>query len=156
MANLDEIYSEIPTQEIADKLGVDATQVDGAVKTLVPVLVGSLHQRAQDGENAANIESAVNSHAASGLLDGGVSVDQVDQDQGNQELSRIFSGNDTSQVASALSGAGAGNSDLIKKLLPILTPGQRDRFASLMEHPRDRGGHGDSITEAPDPSGAGR
>ena len=122
MANLDEIYSEIPTQEIADKLGVDATQVDGAVKTLVPVLVGSLHQRAQDGENAANIESAVNSHAASGLLDGGVSVDQVDQDQGNQEISRIFGGNDTNQVASALSGAGAGNSDLIKKLLPNLTP----------------------------------
>jgi hypothetical protein len=44
----------------------------------------------------------------------------------------------------------------IGQLLPILTPGQRDRFASLMEHPRDRGGHGDSITEAPDPSGAGR
>jgi Spy/CpxP family protein refolding chaperone len=42
-------------------------------------------------------------------------------------------------------------------LLPILTPGQRDRFASLMEHPRERGergqgARGESITEAPDPA----
>jgi Spy/CpxP family protein refolding chaperone len=44
----------------------------------------------------------------------------------------------------------------ITLLLPILTPGQRDRFATLMEHPRDRGpGRGDSITEAPDPGGGG-
>jgi hypothetical protein len=40
----------------------------------------------------------------------------------------------------------------ISQLLPILTAGQRDRFASLMEHPRDRQGRSDSITEAPDPS----
>jgi hypothetical protein len=41
----------------------------------------------------------------------------------------------------------------VGQLLPILTPGQRDRFAGMMEHPRDRGGRGDSITEAPDPGG---
>jgi hypothetical protein len=46
----------------------------------------------------------------------------------------------------------------VSALLPILTPGQRDRFAALMEHPRERpgAGRGDSITEAPDPgSGSG-
>ncbi len=44
----------------------------------------------------------------------------------------------------------------ITLLLPILTAGQRDRFASLMDHPRERGpGRGDSITEAPDPAGSG-
>ncbi len=43
----------------------------------------------------------------------------------------------------------------IGSLLPILTPGQRDRFASLMEHPRDRPGR-DSITDAPDPGAPGR
>jgi len=42
----------------------------------------------------------------------------------------------------------------VAQLLPILTAGQRDRFAALMEHPRDRGPHGDSITEAPDPGSA--
>ncbi len=41
----------------------------------------------------------------------------------------------------------------VGQLLPILTAGQRDRFAALMDHPRDRMGHGDSITEAPEPGG---
>ena len=39
------------------------------------------------------------------------------------------------------------------QMLPIFTAGQRDRFAAMMDHPRDRGGRGDSITEAPDPGG---
>jgi len=122
VANLDELYSQIPTQEIASKLGVNADEVDSAIKTLVPVLVGSLHQNAQDPDNAAKIASAANDHAASGLLDGGGSVDQVDQGAGSTEISRIFGGNDTGQVASALSGAGVGGSDLIKRLLPLLAP----------------------------------
>ncbi len=71
---------------------------------------------------ATNIESAANNHAASGLLDGGVSVDQVDEADGSKAISKIFGGNDSGQVASALAGGGAGNSDLIKKLLPILAP----------------------------------
>lgn len=122
MANLDELYSEIPTQQIAGKLGVDPGELDGAIKTLVPVLLGSLHHNAQDPGNAAQIESVVTAHAASGLLEGGVNVDQVDQNAGNQQVSRIFGGNDTGQVASALAGTGAGGSDLIKRLLPILAP----------------------------------
>jgi hypothetical protein len=122
MADLNDLFSEIPTQQIAGKLGLDESEVDSAIKTLVPVLVGSLHQDAQDADHAARIESTVNDHAASGLLDGGVNVDQVDENEGNKEISRIFGGNDTSQVASALAGGGAGRSDLIQKLLPILVP----------------------------------
>jgi Spy/CpxP family protein refolding chaperone len=42
----------------------------------------------------------------------------------------------------------------VSELLPVLTPGQRDRLAALMEHPR--GGHGDSIADPPpEPAGAG-
>ncbi|MBV8350201.1 MAG: DUF937 domain-containing protein [Mycolicibacterium sp.] len=123
MANLDELYSQIPTQQIASMLGVDAGEVDNVVKTLVPALVGSLHHTAQqDPDTATRIESAAGDHAASGLLDGGVNVDQVDQDQGNQEISRIFGGNDSGQVAFALAGAGAGNGALIQKMLPLLAP----------------------------------
>jgi hypothetical protein len=69
---------------------------------------------------ATKIESAANNHAASGLLDGGVSVDQVDEADGSQAVARIFGGNDTSPLASALAGGGAGNSDLFKTLPPIL------------------------------------
>ncbi|HKP40036.1 DUF937 domain-containing protein [Mycobacterium sp.] len=122
MPDLDELFNQIPTQEIATKLGADEAEVTSAVQTLVPVLVGGLQQNAQDPDAASKIESAANNHAASGLLDGGVSVDQVDEADGSKAVARIFGGNDTNQVASALASGGAGNSDLIKKLLPILAP----------------------------------
>jgi hypothetical protein len=122
MPGLDELFNEIPTQQIAAKLGVDEAEVNSAVKTLVPVLVGGLQQDAQDPDAAGKIESAASNHAASGLLDGGVSVDQVDESDGSKAVARIFGGNDTSRVASALAGGGAGNSDLLKQLLPILAP----------------------------------
>ena len=96
--------------------------MNSAIHTLVPLLVGGLQQNARDPGHASNIENAASTHAASGLLDGGVSVDQVDEADGSKAVAKIFGGNDTGQVAAALSGGGAGNGDLIKKLLPILAP----------------------------------
>lgn len=115
VANLDDLYSEIPTQQIARKLGVDAGEVDSAIKTLVPVLVGSLHQNAQDGDAATKIESAASNHAASGLLDGGVTVDDVDEKEDNQEISRIFGGsggggnNPLGSILGSVLGGNQGN-----------------------------------------------
>ncbi|MGH3971336.1 MAG: DUF937 domain-containing protein [Mycobacterium sp.] len=122
MAGLDDLFAQIPTSDIAGKLGVDESEVNTAVQLLVPVLVGGLHHNAQDPDQASNIESAASDQAARGLLDTGVSVDRLDQADGQQAIAKIFGGNDTSQVATALSGAGAGNSDLLQKLLPILAP----------------------------------
>jgi hypothetical protein len=122
MAELDELYSQIPTDEIAGKLGADRGEVDNAIRTLVPVLVGGLHQKAQDPDAAAQVESAATEQAASGLLDGGVSVDQVDQKAGEQTFARLFGGNEAGQMASTLSGAGAGNNALLQQLMPILVP----------------------------------
>lgn len=122
MAGLDDLLAMIPTQDIADQLGVDATEVDSTIRTLVPVLVGGLHENAQDAGAADDIESAANRHAAAGLLDNGVTLDQVDQADGQQAVAKIFGGNDAGQVATALAGAGGGNSDLLQRLLPIITP----------------------------------
>jgi hypothetical protein len=122
MAGLDELLNEIPTQDIAKQLGADEGEVSSAIQTLVPLLVGGLQQNAQDPEHASNIEHAAGAHAASGLLDGGVSVDQVDAADGSKAIAKIFGGNDTDQVAAALAGGGAGNSGLLKQLLPILAP----------------------------------
>ncbi|MGV0745678.1 DUF937 domain-containing protein [Mycolicibacterium sp. XJ870] len=123
MAGLDELFAQIPVGEIANKLGADEGEVNSAIKTLVPALVGGLAENVQSNEiDSSDLESAVTSQAASGLLDGGVSVDQVDEKQGDQMVAKIFGGNDSNQVASALAGTGAGGGDLIKKLLPILAP----------------------------------
>lgn len=122
MAGLDELLSQIPTSEIANKLGVDQGEVDSAVHTLVPVLLSGLQHNSQDPEHASRIESAASSHAARGLLDVGGGVDQVDESDGRQAIAALFGGNDTDQVAAALAKGGAGNSDLLKRLLPVLLP----------------------------------
>jgi hypothetical protein len=121
MSGLEDLFAQIPTSDIASKIGVDEAEVNKAVQLLVPVLVGGLHENAQDPDHASKIESAADSHAASGLLDGGVSVDQVDEQDGQQAVAKIFGGNDVTQVANALAGGG-GNSALLKQLLPILAP----------------------------------
>jgi hypothetical protein len=123
MAGLDELIAQIPVSDIAKKVGADEAEVNTAIRTLVPALVGGVAENVHaDSIDSATLESDVAKQGASGLLDGGVSVDQVDAGQGDQYVARIFGGNDSNSVASALAGSGAGNSDLIKKLLPILAP----------------------------------
>jgi hypothetical protein len=123
MSDLDDLINQIPVADIASKLGVNEGEVNSAIKTLVPALVGGVQQNVDTKDiGSSGLESAVTQQGASGLLDGGLSVDQVDAKQRDQIVSKIFGGNDSGQVASALSGTGAGNSDLIKKLLPILAP----------------------------------
>src|SRR6476619_3890420 len=111
MAGLDELFAQIPVSEIASKIGADEGEVNNAIRTLVPALVGGV---------AENVQA--NQIGSSDLLDGGVSVDQVDEKQGDQYVAKIFGGNDSNAVASALAGTGAGGGDLIKKLLPIMAP----------------------------------
>jgi hypothetical protein len=123
MAGLDDLMSQIPVADIASKLGAPEGEVNQAIQTLVPTLLGGIqHNVASADIDSSTLESAIATEGVSGLLDGGVNVDQVDTGAGEQLVARIFGGNDTSQVASALSGTGAGGGDLIKKLLPILIP----------------------------------
>jgi hypothetical protein len=123
MAGLDELFAQIPVSEIASKIGADEGEVNNAIRTLVPALVGGVAENVQANQiDSSDLESAVAEQGSSDLLDGGVSVDQVDEKQGDQYVAKIFGGNDSNAVASALAGTGAGGGDLIKKLLPILAP----------------------------------
>lgn len=123
MAGLDELLATIPVADIASKIGEDQGEVDNAIKTLVPALVGGLAENVHSDQiDSSKLESAVAEQGASGLLDGGVNVDQVNEKQGDNLVATLFGGNDSNAVASALAGQGAGGGDLIKKLLPILAP----------------------------------
>jgi hypothetical protein len=123
MAGLDELFAQIPVADIASKVGADQGEVNNAIRTLVPALVGGLAQNVQsDDIDSSTLESAVAQQGESGLIDGGVNVDQVDEKEGDNLVAHLFGGNDSNAVASALGGTGAGSSDLIKKLLPILAP----------------------------------
>jgi hypothetical protein len=123
VAGLDELYAQIPIQDIAKRLGAPEDEVNDAVHTLVPALVGGVqHNCATDDIDSTSLENDVTTHGASGLLDGGVNVDQVDQRAGDTIVAKIFGGNDSTAIASALAGKGAGGSELVKQLLPILAP----------------------------------
>ena len=122
MAGLDDLYAQIPMSEIASKLGADEGEVQNAIHTLVPALLSGLQQNSDDPEHASRIESAASSQAARGLLDAGGGLDQVDESDGHQAVATLFGGSDVDQIASALAKGGAGNSDLLKQLMPVLLP----------------------------------
>jgi hypothetical protein len=123
MAGLDDLFNQIPVADIANKLGADQGEVNQAIQTLVPTLLGTLHENvAAEDIDSSQLESTVVAEGQTDLLDGGVVVDQIDESQGNRMVASLFGGNDTNQVASALSGAGAPGGDLIKRLLPMLAP----------------------------------
>ena len=87
MAGLDELIAQIPVADIASKIGADQGEVNNAIKTLVPALVGGLAENVQSREiDSSKLESAVAEQGASGLLDGGVDVDHVDERQGDNHI----------------------------------------------------------------------
>ena len=109
MAGLDDLISQIPIADIASKLSAPESDVSSAVQQLVPALLGGLQVNAQNDESVASkIVSAVTKQADSGLIDGGVTVDDVDADEGDKIVANIFGGNNSDQVASALAGVGLG------------------------------------------------
>lgn len=122
MASLDELLSQIPIGQIASKLGVDEETARSAVTRALPTLVGGLEANAKDPAGAASLETALHQHSSSGLLDGGVDIDQVDEADGAKIVSNVF-GDKKSEVASALGGiSGGADSGLVAKVLPILAP----------------------------------
>src|SRR6202162_572465 len=111
MSDLDDLINQIPVADIASKLGVNEGEVNSAIKTLLPALVAGVQQNVDTKDiDSSGLESAVTQQGASGLLDGGVSVDQVDAKQGDQILSKIFGGNDPlgSILGSVLGGDKGG------------------------------------------------
>ncbi|MBP1160572.1 hypothetical protein ABIC28_003702 [Rhodococcus sp. PvR044] len=122
MASLDDLLSQIPISQIAAKLGVDEETATAAVKTAIPTLVGGLEANAQDPAGAASLETALAQHSDPALLTGGVDIDQVDEADGEKIVNNVF-GDNKNQVISALGNTGgAGDSNLVGKLLPILAP----------------------------------
>ena len=92
------------------------------MQTALPTLVGGLDANAQDPGGASSLQSALQQHAGTNLLDGGVNIDDVDGDDGDRIVGNVF-GDNKDQVISTLGGVqGAGGGDLMQKVLPMLAP----------------------------------
>lgn len=124
MTAVDDLLGQLPMGELASKLGVDEATAAQAAKTALPTLLAGLQANAEDPAGAQSLESALAQHQDSSLIDGGVSLDQVDEADGEKIVSNVF-GENKSQVVNALAGVGGdggGQSGLISKLLPMLAP----------------------------------
>lgn len=124
MTSLDDILGTLPIGDIAKRLGVDSATAEAAVKQALPALVGGLAANAKDG-GADSITKAVERHGSS-LVDGGVSLDDVDTDDGEKIVDNVF-GAKKPEVVAALgstkpAAAGGISPELIGKVLPILAP----------------------------------
>ncbi len=105
--------------DIADRLGVSRDETERAVATALPTLLAGMGANAADAQGLASLEAAVGQHDDN-LLDGGVTLSDVDTDDGDRIVDNVF-GAQRQDVVQRLGGAGA-SSGLVAKLLPILAP----------------------------------
>ena len=120
MAGIDEIMADIPIGDIAAKLGVDEATARKAVEDALPALLAGMGANATDPAGAASLERAVVKHDPK-LVEGGVNLADVDEDDGRKIVKNVF-GNNTDQVVTALDKKEGGGGNLIGQLLPILAP----------------------------------
>ncbi|MFE2993750.1 DUF937 domain-containing protein [Nocardia sp. NPDC059246] len=122
MNSFDDLLSNVPVAQIAERLGVDEATAKTAIDAAVPVLLGGFQAQAGNPEVGLNLENEV-AGQPHGLLDGGVDMDQVDVSNGSQIVDQTF-GAEKSTVISALGNVGGNNisQDLMGKLLPMLAP----------------------------------
>ena len=120
MSSIDDILATIPINTLADQLGVDPATAESAVREALPALVGGMQANAADPQGAASLAGAIDSHSPK-LVDGGVNLDDIDTGDGEKIVGHVF-GENSGAVAQTLGGNLGGNSDLVKKLLPILAP----------------------------------
>ena len=120
MSSIDDIMAQIPISSLASQLGVDDATAESAVREALPALVGGMQANAADPAGAASLAGAVSNHSPK-LIDGGVNLDDVDTVDGDKIVNHVF-GENSGAVAQTLGGNLGGNSDLVKKLLPILAP----------------------------------
>ena len=121
MSVVDDLLTQIPMGQLAGRLGVDEQTAEQATRQALPALLSGMQANAQDPDGARSLQEAIGQHD-NDLLTGGVDVDQVDTADGDNIVQHVFGGS-RGQVVDQLSGiGGAGGSDLISKLLPMLAP----------------------------------
>ncbi|MFQ6324831.1 DUF937 domain-containing protein [Nocardia sp. CWNU-33] len=122
MTSFDDLLSQVPIAQIAEKLGVDQSTATNAVKAALPTLLGGLQANATQPEGAASLVGALDNHGNLVEGEGQVDIDEVDVADGSKIVDNVF-GAEKNTVISALGATeGTGGNDLVSKLLPMLAP----------------------------------
>ncbi|MDO5683251.1 MAG: DUF937 domain-containing protein [Propionibacteriaceae bacterium] len=122
MDAVQEILSSIPFGQLARQVGTDPATAEQMARQLIPALIGGMSANADDAAGAQSLAAALNDHAGSTLLDGGVQIEQVDTEDGDKIVQNVF-GAHTPQVTQRLGAQLAGgNNELVQKLMRYLAP----------------------------------
>ena len=117
MSAVEDILAQVPINQLAQQVGADEQATRGAVEQAVPALLSGMQANAQDEGGAASLTEALGQHQ------GDIpSPDQVDPAEGDTIVNHVFGANRDAVVNQLGGVGGAGSSDLIKKLMPILAP----------------------------------
>lgn len=118
----DDILGQLPLDQLAQQLGRQPEEIEEAVRSAVPSMIGGLERNAVEGGQEESIAKALSAHSASPLFaSGSVPLDQVDAEDGSKIVRHIF-GEDPAAAARQVSARSGGDQDLLRQLLPILAP----------------------------------
>ena len=101
---------------------MDQGTAEEATRQALPALLGGIEANTADPGGAESFASAVRQHD-NDLVEGGVNLDDVDENDGDRIVGHVF-GDQRGQVVRQLgtTGGASTTSDLMGKLLPILAP----------------------------------
>lgn len=121
MTAIDDIIKAVPMDQLASLLGVDKDQAEQATALTIPKLFEGLVTNALNPQGEASLAGALEQHAQSSLLNGGIDLAQVDTTDGEKIVNHILGPQQDTQIQSLgmMTGLGAA---AVKKLLPILAP----------------------------------
>lgn len=115
---LDDILTQVPIDDIAQKLGVSRDEAKVAVEQGGAVLLGALAKNAETDDGSAAIQSALKKHVGSA---GAAKVEDIDQADGGKIVAHIL-GSKEKEVTKELTESKATPGIDFGKLLPILAP----------------------------------
>lgn len=123
MTSFDELLSNVPVAQIAQRLGVDEATARTSVQAALPTLLGGLRTNASRPEGAAALMGALGRHDP-GLVagEGSVDIGKVDAADGAKIVEKVFGGEKNTVISALGATEGTGGNQLIAQLLPILAP----------------------------------
>ena len=114
-----EILDNLDLSTLAQQVGADPTEVQGAAAKVLPALLGGIGANAQDPAGEASLAAALEQHQDD-LATGTIDTSQVDAADGQKVAAHIF-GPQQDQVVRQLGSTGV-STGLVEKLMPLLAP----------------------------------
>jgi hypothetical protein len=120
MPAFDELFDQIPVDDIAKRLGVEEDVARAAVHKAVPGLVSGIKANADDPKGAESLQKALGKHRDRPVARR--SVDEIDTDDGDKIVSNVFGGHRQNVTRALADSEPKADSSLIAKVLPMIAP----------------------------------